>query len=165
MLFWTAPDHVRAAGMLFPMNRRKLCLKREGPGSRTHKVGGGEEKCHQEEKHGPPPLLKTNCPPHTILFSVMLFSSCPSSSFPSSRGGRRGQKRWGIRARAAKNCMDTRGGRGRQREGGRSASVVVTRRSQCVRDGPVTKPVRQRMRRGVARTSRRVFRTVCMWHG
>lgn len=130
-------------------------------------VGGSEEKCQQRDikrKNMDPPLLKT-APPHSILFSVMLFSSCPSSSFPSSRGGRRGQKRWEIRARAAKNCMDTRGGRGRQREGGRSAAVVVTQRSQCVRDGPVTKLVRQSMRRGVARTSRGVFRTVCMWHG
>lgn len=112
-----------------------------------------------------PLFLKLTAPPRVILFSVMLFSSCPSSSFPSSRGGRRGQKRWGIRARAAKNCMDTRGGRGRQREGGGRASVVVTQRSQCVRDGPITKPVRQSMRRGVARTRRGVIRTVRMWHG
>lgn len=68
---------------------------------------------------------------------------------------------------SAKNCMDTRGGHGRK--GGRSASVVVTQRSQCVRDGPITKTVHQSMRRGVARTSLGAFRTLCvsvrMWQG
>lgn len=80
-----------------------------------------------------PLFLKLTAPPHILLFSVVLFSSCPSSSFPSSRGGRRGQKRWGIRARAAKNCMDTRGGRGRQREGGgRAFSLCCCNAAQSV---------------------------------
>lgn len=57
--------------------------------------------------------------------------------------------------------MDTRGGRGGG-EGGRSVSVVVKQRSQCVRDGPVVKSAHQSMRRGVARTSLGVLDTVCV---
>lgn len=55
--------------------------------------------------------------------------------------------RWRARAFSAKNCMDTRGGRGGGRvEAGRAVCVVVTQHSHCVRDKPITKSASQCVR-------------------
>lgn len=105
------------------------------------------------------------CPPHILSPS---FSSCPSSSFPSSRGGRGSRGGGGEMGKgfSAKNCMDTRGGRegGRQRGGEREGGLCCCNVAQsvCQRQAhhKISQSVCQSVLRGVAHACASVFMTL-----